>query len=283
MGKVNHDLLVSKMVGRDIKDIYSYRKRPVGETILTVKNITGQKILHPVDFSLKKGEILGFFGLVGAGRSELLRLVYGADKKNSGEIEHNGKIISIKRPKDAINEGIVLLSEDRKFDGIIPIRSVDENINISCRRNHKKMKVFIDSKWETKNSLSFIDKLSIKTPSIKQLVGNLSGGNQQKVILARWLSENVSVLMMDEPTRGIDVGTKNEIYNLMYQLTEEGKSIICISSDLPEIMGVSDRLVVMREGEIVGVLTRDEMQEERIINLALSVDTKNSVESPSQE
>jgi L-arabinose transport system ATP-binding protein len=283
MGKVNHDLLVSKMVGRDIKDIYSYRKRPVGETILSVKNLTGQKILRPVDFSLKKGEILGFFGLVGAGRSELLRLVYGADKKNSGEIEHNGKIISIKRPKDAINEGIVLLSEDRKFDGIIPIRSVDENINISCRRNHKKMKVFIDSKWETKNSLSFIDKLSIKTPSIKQLIGNLSGGNQQKVILARWLSENVSVLMMDEPTRGIDVGTKNEIYNLMYQLTEEGKSIICISSDLPEIMGVSDRLVVMREGEIVGVLTRDEMQEERIINLALSVDTKNSVESPSQE
>jgi L-arabinose transport system ATP-binding protein len=276
MKDVNHDLLVSKMVGRDIENIYSYRERPIGETVLKVDNLSGDKIPKPVSFELKKGEILGLFGLVGAGRSEVIRLLYGADKKRSGDVYLENRKLKIDKPKDAIKEGIVFMPEDRKFDGIIPIRSINENINISCRRLHKKVNIFLDERWEANNAKKFIKKLSIKTPSINQKVGNLSGGNQQKVIIARWLSEDVTVLMMDEPTRGIDVGTKNEIYNLMYQLTDEGKSIICISSDLSEIMGVSDRLLVMKDGQIVGALNRDQMNEETIIKLAL---TKSKVAS----
>ncbi|MDY0287910.1 MAG: L-arabinose ABC transporter ATP-binding protein AraG [Sphaerochaeta sp.] len=270
MKDVTHDLLVSKMVGRNIDNMYSYRKRPIGETVLKVEELSGAKIINPVSFDLKRGEILGFFGLVGAGRTEVMRLLYGADKKKSGEVTLDGKELKIRKPKDAIEEGLVLMPEDRKYDGIIPIRSVNENINISCRRLHTKAVIFIDDLWEAENAKKFVNALSIKTPSINQKVGNLSGGNQQKVILARWLSEDISVLIMDEPTRGIDVGTKNEIYNLMYNLSDAGKSIICISSDLPEIMGVSDRLLVMRDGAIVGSLTRDQMNEETIIKMALT-------------
>lgn len=279
MVDVNHDILVSKMVGRNIENVYSYRPRPLGETVLEVKNLSGDKIPNPVNFELKEGEILGFFGLVGAGRSEVMRLLYGADKKKSGEIEFKGRTLEINAPKDAIEEGIVLLPEDRKFEGIIPIRNVNENINISCRRHHNRLKIFLNNNWEANNAKRFVETLSIRTPSINQKVGNLSGGNQQKIIIARWLSEDVSVLLMDEPTRGIDVGTKNEIYNLMYNLTEEGKSIICISSDLPEVMGVSDRLIVMRDGQIVGSLNRDEMNEETIIRLALA-NTMENVSAP---
>ena len=206
---------------------------------------------------------------MGAGRTELMKGLYGAVRHSQGTVSLEGRTIQIKSPKDSIRQGIAFLPEDRKDEGIIPIRSVEENINISSRRDNLKMKFFIDREWEKTNADSFIQKLDIKTPSRQQIIKNLSGGNQQKVILARWLGEHISVLIMDEPTRGIDVGTKNEIYNLMYKLTEMGISIICVSSDLPEIMGICDRLVIMREGKIVNTILRNEMDKEQILSYAL--------------
>ena len=272
MKKVTHDILVSRMVGRDISDVYSYRERPQGKCILSVKELMGPELKKPASFEVKQGEILGFFGLVGAGRTELMRLIYGIDRKSSGTIEMEGREENHSSPRESVENGLMYCPEDRKYDGIIPVRSVDENINISARRHHIKAGIFIDKKKETENTMKFIKRLDIKTPSKEQQVGNLSGGNQQKVILARWLSEEVKVLIMDEPTRGIDVGTKNEIYHLMYNLTEEEKGIICISSDLPEVMGVSDRIIIMREGQIITSLNRDEFSEEKILSLALPVD-----------
>ncbi|MDD3996974.1 MAG: L-arabinose ABC transporter ATP-binding protein AraG [Sphaerochaetaceae bacterium] len=270
MKKVNHDILVSKMVGREISDIYNYRERERSDVpLLSVKDFVCPGLKIPASFDLYKGEILGFFGLVGAGRTELMKGLYGAVRHSQGTVSLEGRTIQIKSPKDSIRQGIAFLPEDRKDEGIIPIRSVEENINISSRRDNLKMKFFIDREWEKTNADSFIQKLDIKTPSRQQIIKNLSGGNQQKVILARWLGEHISVLIMDEPTRGIDVGTKNEIYNLMYKLTEMGISIICVSSDLPEIMGICDRLVIMREGKIVNTILRNEMDKEQILSYAL--------------
>ena len=276
MSGVNHDILVSRMVGRDIADVYSYRPRPAGKCIMSVNNMMGPALKKPASFELREGEILGFFGLVGAGRTELMRLIYGIDNRSSGHVEVEGREANHTSPRESIENGLVYCPEDRKYEGIVPVRSVDENINISSRRHHLKAGIFLDKKRETENTLKFIKRLDIKTPSKEQKVGNLSGGNQQKVILARWLSEEVKVLIMDEPTRGIDVGTKNEIYHLMYDLTEERKGIICISSDLPEVMGVSDRMIVMREGEIVASLNRDEFSEEKILSLALPADDEKN-------
>lgn len=277
MKEVNHDILVQRMVGRDIKDIYNWKKRKIGGISFTAEQVSGPGISEPASFAAKKGEILGFFGLVGAGRTELMKLIFGAEKKASGTISLDGKIIETANPHDAIIHGIAFLPEDRKNEGIIPIRSVQENINISARRKHLKRLFFLDKAWEAKNALKFIDQLDIKTPSKEQLIMNLSGGNQQKVILARWLSENTSLIIMDEPTRGIDVGTKNEIYSLMYALAAEGKTILCISSDLPEVMGISDRLVIMREGRIIDILERDQMEKEHILSLALPDTQKKEV------
>ncbi len=276
MKEVTHDILVSRMVGRDITDVYSYRPRPQGKCILSVKEVMGDGLKKPASFEVKQGEILGFFGLVGAGRTELMRLIYGIDQKSGGKVKIDNKPADHSSPRASVENGLMYCPEDRKYDGIIPVRSVDENINISARRHYIKAGIFIDKKKEAENTMKFIKQLDIKTPSKDQLVGNLSGGNQQKVILARWLSEDVKILIMDEPTRGIDVGTKNEIYHLMYNLTEEEKGIICISSDLPEVMGVSDRIIIMREGEIVASLNRSEFSEEKILSLALPVDEEKN-------
>jgi len=269
MNDVNQDLLVSRMVGRDIKDVYGYRKRTLGDTVFQVKGVSGKGVSEPASFSARRGEIVGFFGLVGAGRSELMKLIFGANTKKTGSVAMFESALHIVQPSDAIRHGIAYLPEDRKDEGIIPIGSVQENINISCRRNHVRYGFFLNKKWEAANAKDYVAKLSIKTPSVNQAVGNLSGGNQQKVILARWLSENVQLVIMDEPTRGIDVGTKSEIYSLMYSLAESGKTILCVSSDLPEIMGISDRLIIMKEGRIVASMDRSELEKEKILSLAL--------------
>jgi len=270
MEKLTQDVLVNRMVGRDISDIYNYQGRPIGtSTVLSVENFLCTNIREPISFSLRKGEILGFFGLVGAGRTELMKGIYGATRQLEGTVKVNGEEVQIRKPGDAIKRGVAFLPEDRKDEGIIPVRSVEENINISSRRNNLKCKFFLKPHWERENAESFIQKLSIKSPSRHQIIQNLSGGNQQKAILARWLGDKLTVLIMDEPTRGIDVGTKNEFYNLMYQMAESGISIICISSDLPEVMGTCDRLAVMREGKIVKILQREEFDKEKIMNLAL--------------
>jgi L-arabinose transport system ATP-binding protein len=257
------------MVGREIKDIYGYCPRATGETMFEVKNIQGKGIRENISFSVAKGEIVGFFGLIGAGRTELLRLIFGAEHPETGDILVHGKKVPIKNPISAINHGICLSPEDRKDEGIIPVRSVNENINISCRRHFLRGGIFLDKAKECTNTDSFIRKLAIKTPTRDQLVGNLSGGNQQKSILARWLSEKMDVFLLDEPTRGIDVGAKYEIYQLMYQLAEEGKAVVFVSSDLPEVMGVADRVIVMRDGSITGELDRKDVTEEQLLSMAL--------------
>ncbi len=270
MEDVTRDMLVNEMVGRRIADIYSYSPRPAGAVRLAVKHIEGRALKEAAAFEVRAGEIVGFFGLVGAGRSELMRLIYGADKKTSGEIEVDGVALKIRRTGDAIRAGIVLCPEDRKEEGIIALASVSENINISCRRNFLRAGFFLNHKREADTADSFIQRLKIKTPSRRQKIRLLSGGNQQKAILSRWLAEpDLKVVILDEPTRGIDVGAKHEIYNVIYELAQRGCAIIMVSSELPEVLGVSDRVIVMRQGRIAGELPRAQANEQRILELAL--------------
>lgn len=271
MEEVNHDLLVKKMVGRELTDVYGYEARQQGDVIFNAKGIKGPGVKDNINLKVHEGEIVGIFGLVGAGRTELFKLIYGLNEMKAGTIEVKGNEISVKSPKHSIRNSICLLPEDRKDEGIMGIRSVSENINVSSRRHSLKMDFFLDKEAETKTAEEFIKSLDIKTPSREQLAGKLSGGNQQKVILSRWLSEDIDIFLMDEPTRGIDVGAKYEIYKIMYQLASEKKGIIFVSSDLPEVMGVADRVVVMRSGEIVGSIDRSEVTEEKILSMALPI------------
>jgi L-arabinose transport system ATP-binding protein len=267
---VPRDTIVSQMVGREISDIYNYRARKLGDVRLSVRNMQGAALTQPLGFEVRSGEIVGFFGLVGAGRSELMRLVYGVDKRRAGEIMLDGRALDIRRTSDAIRNGIVLCPEDRKEEGIIAIASVSENINISCRRHYVRAGMFLNKHREAQTADSFIQKLRIKTPHRRQRIRLLSGGNQQKAILSRWLAEpDLKVVILDEPTRGIDVGAKHEIYNVIYQLAERGCAIVMISSELPEVLGVSDRVIVMRQGRIAGELPRASANEHSVLNLAL--------------
>lgn len=267
---VTREQLVSEMVGREINDIYDYRSRKLGGPRLEVQSLQGRKLARPASLSVRQGEILGVFGLVGAGRTELMRLIYGADKKRGGRISLDGAPLKIRGPYDAIRHGIVLCPEDRKEEGIVPIRSVSENINISCRRGFTRWGLFVDSQREARTADAFIKTLRIRTPHRRQLIRFLSGGNQQKTILARWLAESdLKVVILDEPTRGIDVGAKNEIYQIIYKLAERGCAVIVVSSELPEVLGVSDRILVMRGGQISGILAREEANEEKVLELAL--------------
>ncbi|MEA3187518.1 MAG: L-arabinose transport system ATP-binding protein [Chthoniobacter sp.] len=271
LSNVTVDTLIGKMVGRAIQDIFHYEPRPHGEVALEVDGIVGLGLREPVSFSVAKGEIVGFFGLVGAGRSELLKLIYGAEIPVSGTIKIDGRTIAPRHPSDSIRAGIVLCPEDRKKEGIVPIRSVMENCNLNARRNHSTFGFVIDETWERKNAQEHVDALAVKTPSLAQLIVNLSGGNQQKVILARWLSEKVKVIMLDEPTRGIDVGAKSEIYAIIYGLAKEGVAVIIVSSELPEVMGICDRIIVMRQRRFVASVPREEATAEKILELALPV------------
>ncbi|EGD01228.1 L-arabinose transporter ATP-binding protein, partial [Burkholderia sp. TJI49] len=259
-----------EMVGREISDIYHYAPRALGDVRFAAEGIDGAALREPASFSVRAGEIVGFFGLVGAGRSELMRLVYGADRRRAGVLTLDGKRIDVKRTGDAIRHGIVLCPEDRKEEGIIAIASVAENINISCRRHSLRAGLFIDRKTENDTADRFIQRLKIKTPNRRQKIRFLSGGNQQKVILSRWLAEpDLKVVILDEPTRGIDVGAKHEIYDVIYRLAERGCAIVMVSSELPEVLGVSDRIVVMRERRIAGELTRAQANEHAVLSLAL--------------
>jgi L-arabinose transport system ATP-binding protein len=267
---VSHDDVVSRMVGRSIEDIYGYQARPTGATVLEVRGVTGKGVAEPASFSVRAGEILGFFGLVGAGRSELMRLVYGLEKILSGSIVLKGKHVAIDSPARAMAEGIVFGPEDRKLEGIIPVLDVNDNISICVRRRFARAGLFIDKARERANTAEFIERLQIKTPNMEQLAGKLSGGNQQKVILARNLSMQTELIILDEPTRGIDVGTKSEIYRLIYRLAESGKAVIVVSSDLPEIIGICDRILVMRDGKIVKEIAREQATEQTVLKHALS-------------
>ncbi|MEN4910594.1 L-arabinose ABC transporter ATP-binding protein AraG [Erwinia amylovora] len=269
MASTRHERLVAAMVGREMGDIYGYRPRQQGEVRLRLDKVQAQGVRSPISLSVRAGEIVGLFGLVGAGRSELLKGIFAATRLAGGELRLDGKTLNLREPGDAIRAGIMLCPEDRKADGIIAVHSVRDNINISARRHHLTAGCLIDRSWETSNAETHIRSLNIKTPSASQLMVNLSGGNQQKAILGRWLSEQMKVLLLDEPTRGIDVGAKNEIYQLIYALAQQGIAILFASSDLPEVMGLADRILVMREGEIAGELDHNDATEALTLSLAM--------------
>lgn len=270
MADVPRERLISDMVGRELSDIYDYRARPLGKERLQVQGLSGQHISQPQSFSVRAGEVLGFFGLVGAGRSELMRLLYNADARKSGSVLLDGAVVPTSGPSAAINAGIVLCPEDRKEQGILATASVAENINISVRRLDLMGGLFLRHQREAALAEDFIARLRIKTPNRQQEIRLLSGGNQQKVILARWLAEpGLKVLILDEPTRGIDVGAKNDIYRIIHEVAEKGCCVIVISSELPEVLGISDRVIVMREGQICGELPREQASETAVLALAL--------------
>ena len=272
----SEEMLIQMMVGRELKDIFAKIDSKIEDYIFEVKNITSGKMVKNASFKLKKGEILGFAGLVGSGRSELMRAIYGIDKMDQGEIFLDGEKISINHPSQAIKYGLGFVPEDRKLQGLILGMAVRENITLSSLGKVSNY-FFIKPSSEKVVSLGFIEKLSIKTPNQEQKVLNLSGGNQQKVVIAKWLAISPKILILDEPTKGVDVGAKKEIHHLMSKLTQEGVSVIMISSELPEILGMSDRIVVMHKGVIKGEFLRGEATQEKILSLALSETTAKNI------
>ena len=269
MSELTHDQLVTCMVGRDIQDIYDYRLREHGAVALKVDRLIGPGLRQPVSFEVRKGEIVGLFGLVGAGRTELLRLLSGLARHSAGQIELEGEALTLRSPRDAINAGVLLCPEDRKKEGIIPLASVAENINISARSTHSTLGWVLRGKWERDNADKQIRALNVKTPTAAQKIMFLSGGNQQKAILGRWLSMPMKVLLLDEPTRGIDIGAKAEIYQIIHSLAASGIAVIVVSSDLMEVMGISDRILVLCEGALSGELPRALANESSLLQMAL--------------
>jgi ribose transport system ATP-binding protein len=258
--------LVRWMVGREIEQEYPKIELQRQTEVLRLERLNSN-LLKDISLSIFRGEIFGLAGLVGAGRSEIARIVFGVDRKESGRITLEGKDIAPRSPREAIKLGIGLLTEDRNRYGLIMQMNVRENISLS-HLNDLVNKVFIDKKREHSIAEKFSEELRIKTPSVEQQVENLSGGNRQKVVLARWLFTKSKLLIFDEPTAGIDVGVKYEIYNLINKLAQEGIGVMVISSDLPELLGISDRIGVMCEGKLVGILTRQEATQEKIMTLA---------------
>ena len=269
MSELSHDQLVTCMVGRDIQDIYDYRPRESGEVALKVDRLLGPGLREPVSFEVHKGEILGLFGLVGAGRTELLRLLGGLARHSGGQVELQGVALKLRSPRDAIAAGVLLCPEDRKKEGIIPLASVAENINISARGAHSTLGCLLHSEWERSNADRQIRALNVKTPAASQKIMYLSGGNQQKAILGRWLSMPMKVLLLDEPTRGIDIGAKAEIYQIIHSLAASGIAVIVVSSDLMEVLGISDRILVLCEGAVSGELPRARANESNLLQMAL--------------
>ncbi len=276
LANLTRDAVVQRMVGRKLADIYNYTPRACGENGMIVEGLCGPGLSEPCSFNAKSGEIFGFFGLIGAGRSELMKLLFGATEKTAGRVTIGGKPLEIVSPREAIEAGVVLCPEDRKKEGIVPVRSVLENTNLSARRRKARAGVLVDESWEQSNARDRCAQLRVKTPSVRQLIRNLSGGNQQKVILGRWLSETVKVILLDEPTRGIDVGAKSEIYGIMQELAKSGVCVIVVSSELPEVLGVSDRIAVMRQGKIAAILERADANEEKLLKLALPLETQRA-------
>jgi ribose transport system ATP-binding protein len=269
VGETTEGELVSMMVGREISDFYPEKNNTTSEVVLEVRNLNREDKVVDVNFDVRKGEVFGIAGLVGAGRSELVRLIYGADKKDSGEILINGKKTEIRNPIDAINNGIFLVPEDRKKQGLVLIQDIEKNVVLPVIRRIKKLLAYIDLKEEKRMTDEQIETLKIKATGRNQIVNTLSGGNQQKVVLGKCLLTNPQIMILDDPTRGIDVGTKAEIYELINKITESGKSVILISSELPEIVKMSDRVAVMNNGRITKILEKEELTQERIITYAI--------------
>lgn len=272
--RVKTEQLIKMMVGRDIKEFFPKEDTEKGSEVLRVKNLKRKGVLDDISFSLQQGEVLGFAGLMGSGRTELMRAIFGADQGVEGKIYVKGTELVIDSPETAVKNGIALLTEDRKSSGLILNFAVYQNISLATLEKYAPRGV-IDQKRERKRAGELVAALKIKTPGLETVVNSLSGGNQQKVILARWLYRNAEIIILDEPTRGIDVGAKVEIYQLINQLTKQGKAVIMVSSDLPEILAMSDRIAVMYEGKLNGILSREEAGPEKIMQLATGVMTMN--------
>ena len=262
------DQVIALMVGRKMDNVYPKEEVEIGDPILEVEGLGSKGVFKDITFNAKKGEIVGFAGLMGAGRTETMRAVFGLDPYDEGTIKVHGKEVNIKKVSDSINQKVVMLSEDRRRYGIIPIRSVMENASISSLD-----KVFYGGKCHPKVEHDLVSKyfkkMNVKTPSLETAIQALSGGNQQKVLLAKWMLRDPDVLILDEPTRGIDVGAKFEIYRLMTDMVEEGKTVIMVSSELPELIGMCDRIYVMNQGRITGCLEKDEFSQEAIMRYAM--------------
>jgi ribose transport system ATP-binding protein len=263
--------LINLMVGRTLDSKFPKRDVEKGGKIFEAKNLTRKGVLNDISFELFQGEVLGIAGLMGAGRTELARAIFGVDRLDSGKIILNGKELSIKSPIDAIKSGIGYVTEDRKVDGLALKLAVDTNIILANVRAITNLIGVILKRKKKDLAKKYINDLRIKTPSAEQLVKNLSGGNQQKIVLAKWLCRYSKILILDEPTRGIDVGAKFEIYELINSMVKEGVGIIMISSELPEILGLSDRILVLHEGNLTGILDKSEATQEKILNLATGI------------
>lgn len=259
--------IVRKMVGRELKDFYPEKTSPIGDVIFEVKNLSIKEKFEDISFSVKKGEILGFSGLLGSGRTEIMRSIFGMDKLDQGQIILEDKIINIDGPDQAIKNGIGFISEDRKDEGLILDHSIKDNTILPVIDQFAKKHIINDK--EVSDLVGMLkDRLKIKAPSVDDEVGSLSGGNQQKVVLAKWITISPKVLILDEPTRGVDVGAKREIYTLINELASKGVAIIVVSSDLPEVLGISDRIIVVHEGKISGQLDRSDADQEKIMTYA---------------
>lgn len=258
IGEVTKDSLIRMMVGREMSDIYNIKHQETGEEVLRVENFSDSTHFKDINFTVHKGEILGFVGLVGAGRSEIMRALCGVERRLTGDVYVKGQKVNIKNPSDAMQHGICFLTEDRRADGLALQLPIKTNINMNSYDMISKNGV-ISLKREQERAEDYSMRVNVKTPNVMQLVGNLSGGNQQKVVIAKLLCRDPDVLIFDEPTVGVDVGAKEEIYKLMEKLTEQGRSIILISSYLPEVMGLADRLIVMAQGRITGEFNKEEL------------------------
>ncbi|CAM4294506.1 sugar ABC transporter ATP-binding protein [Zobellia roscoffensis] len=278
VSETDTDSVIRLMIGRELKDLYPERNAKIGsKPVFEVKNLTAKNnLVHDVSFSVKPGEVLGIAGLGGSGRTETAKLIFGADKKKSGTLILNGKEIKTKSPVDAVKHQIGFVSEDRKEEGVFLPLSIRKNISITNFRSISSKLGFLKTEKEQENVSALINKLNIKTPSSEVDVGNLSGGNQQKVALAKWLSIDSKVIIIDEPTRGVDVGAKVEIYNLINEVAQKGVAVVVISSDMPEIMGISDRILVMHKGTFYGELTKAQFSEENILRYSIGKALKTS-------
>lgn len=269
-GEISEKEMIKMMVGRDLGDIYNDldRDKEIGEVLLEVKNVSSDYV-KPVSFTLHKGEVLGFSGLVGAGRTEVMRAIIGADPMRSGEIYLEGKKIVNRSPKEAMDNGIVLVPEDRKLQGILANLDIKDNISISLLDKNADRLGIVNSKKEREAAEKGIRDFRIKTPSASKKIVELSGGNQQKCIVARWIATNPKVLILDEPTKGIDVGAKSEFYNMICEFAKQGLGVILVSSELPEVIGLSDRIIVMKSLRITGEVLREEATEDRLLSLGM--------------
>ncbi len=265
--KTSFDEIVQMMVGRELGERFPSRQCPLGDVQLEVKNLTCKDVFSDINFAVRKGEVLAVAGLMGAGRTEVAQAIFGTRTKSSGEIFINGKKTSIKHPIQAMKNGIAFVTEDRKTEGLVLDFSIKENMFLTSLDQVSKAGI-IQSKIETEEAKKYIDQLKVRCTDGEQIVGSLSGGNQQKIVIAKWLSTKPGVLILDEPTRGVDIGAKKEIYSIINSLADQGVAILMISSELPEVIGMADRVLVMHEGKQTAILEKEQLTQETIMHYA---------------